>query len=387
MFFRRLCFYFLAHFFLIWTGSLSAHEVRPALMEFQISETQPNQLELQLGMTAEIFLSGLDAAVIQDTNDSDRAVEYDQLRARSPEWLREEMNKKWPELASHIQIENGGRRLPLKLQSIQVETGLSLSQIRQTDLSFSASEFDPGQPVYLSWSSQLGPLIVRQATKTGQNNDRPLFATFLQSGQKAGPIFVAAPEPQPLLEIIGHYIYAGILHIVPYGLDHILFVLGLFLFSMSGRILLVQISLFTLAHTLTLALASLNIVRVSADWVEPLIALSIAYVAFEILWADGRMRATRAVLIFCFGLLHGLGFASVLADFGLPDSAFIPALISFNIGVECGQLLIVGPVFILLVLLRPDPVPYRKMIQIPASVIIGLTGVYWTMERLGLLAF
>ena len=159
--------------------------------------------------------------------------------------------------------------------------------------------------------------------------------------------------------------------------------MGLFLFSLSGRVLIYQISLFTLAHTLTLALSSLGIFRISAQIVEPLIALSIAYVAIETIWAKGRFHWQRGLLIIGFGLLHGMGFASVLADFGLPDGQFIPALVSFNIGVEIGQLAIVAPLYILMRWRRPPARFYRVIIQIPASVVIASIGLYWTAERLG----
>ena len=179
------------------------------------------------------------------------------------------------------------------------------------------------------------------------------------------------------------YAHSGFVHIIPLGLDHILFVLGLFLFSLSGRVLFYQISLFTLAHTFTLALSSLGIVLIAGQIVEPLIALSIAYVAIETIWAKSRFSLQRALLIIGFGLLHGLGFASVLADFGLPNAQFIPALISFNIGVEAGQIALVAPLYLLVRWWRPPARFYRFSIQIPVSVLIASIGLYWTLERVG----
>ena len=190
-----------------------------------------------------------------------------------------------------------------------------------------------------------------------------------------------------MLDVVRRYVHSGFVHIIPRGLDHILFVLGLFLFSLSGRVLLYQISLFTLAHTITLALFSLGIVRISGQIVEPLIALSIAYVAVETIWAKGRFSWQRGLLITGFGLLHGLGFASVLADFGLPTTQFLPALISFNIGVEIGQLAIVAPLYLVFLWQRPSARFYRRVIQIPASIAIAATGFYWTAERLGWVDF
>ena len=120
--------------------------------------------------------------------------------------------------------------------------------------------------------------------------------------------------------------------------------LGLFFLAARFRPLLWQVSAFTLAHTITLALAALNIVNVPGSIVEPLIAASIVYVAIENVFSDG-LNKWRPVVIFGFGLLHGLGFASVLGEFGLPEGAFIPALIGFNLGVEVGQLFVIAIMF------------------------------------------
>ena len=224
---------------------------------------------------------------------------------------------------------------------------------------------------------------MRQAGKDSSSDGDSLYAVYLSPGERSDAINLTGATQISVIDTIYRYLHSGFVHIIPLGVDHILFVVGLFLFSLSGRVLIYQISLFTLAHTLTLALSSLGIVRISAQIVEPLIALSIAYVAIETIWAKGRFHLQRALLIIGFGLLHGMGFASVLADFGLPDGQFIPALVSFNIGVEIGQLAIVAPLYILMRWLRPPAGIYRMIIQIPASVVIASIGLYWTAERLG----
>jgi len=374
------------------SGSLyrpaQAHEIRPALLEFTVSDEQPRQLALHLGMTAEIFLAELDVTGLADTDDSKAAADYDRLRAQSPEWLSAELRRRWTDLAGEIRIEYDGQPLSLGLDRIEVETGLSLTQIRQTDIYFTAALPHTQAPLVISWSSWLGPLVVRQMpadNPSGQETDS-LYAGFLQSGQTSGPIELASAGPQPVVDVAVHYTVSGIYHIIPLGLDHILFVLGLFLFSLSGRVLVIQISLFTFAHTITLALASLGIVRVAPEIVEPLIALSIVYVAAECLWTRGKLTWLRGGLIFSFGLLHGLGFASVLADVGLPASSFLAALVSFNIGVELGQLAIVAPLFLLVSLWRPRPRLYRGWVQLPVSLAIAFVGLYWAAERTGLIA-
>jgi len=172
---------------------------------------------------------------------------------------------------------------------------------------------------------------------------------------------------------------AGVEHIIPKGLDHILFVLGLFFSSLILGSLLWQVTAFTLAHTLTLALAALGFVQSPVAIVEPLIALSIVWVAVE----NCLFRQTtkwRPFLVFAFGLLHGLGFATVLSEYGLPKESFVPSLLAFNIGVEFGQLLVLFAAALLVCLIR-DKSWYRKRIQIPASLMIALVGLFWFVER------
>jgi hypothetical protein len=188
-----------------------------------------------------------------------------------------------------------------------------------------------------------------------------------------------APSRQPGA-VFGRYLVLGIEHIVPKGLDHILFVLGLFLLSTRWRPLLWQVSLFTLAHTLTLGLAAAGYVSAPAHIIEPLIAFSIAWVAIENLLHD-RLNAFRLLVVFAFGLLHGLGFASVLGDLGLPTGQFMISLVGFNLGVELGQLGVILGAFVLVFWARGKPF-YRPWIVRPASVVIAGIGLYWGIERL-----
>lgn len=180
--------------------------------------------------------------------------------------------------------------------------------------------------------------------------------------------------------VFWRYLVQGIEHIVPKGLDHILFVLGLFLLSTRWRPLLWQVSLFTLAHTITLGLAAAGYVAVPPSIIEPLIAFSIAWVAIENLFHD-RLNALRLIIVFGFGLLHGLGFASVLGELGLPAGQFLISLIGFNVGVEVGQLGVIVAAFLLVFWARNKPI-YRPWIVRPASLGIALVGLYWGFERI-----
>ena len=188
-----------------------------------------------------------------------------------------------------------------------------------------------------------------------------------------------ALQPLTRFQVATQYLGLGFTHILPKGLDHILFVLGLFLLSTRLKPLLLQVTAFTAAHTLTLALAIHGVFALPPAVVEPLIALSIAYVAVENL-VTTELQPWRVVLVFGFGLLHGMGFAGVLTDLGLPRAEFVTALLTFNVGVEAGQLAVVAAAFATVIGIRSRPW-YRQRVVVPASVTIAGAGLFWTVER------
>src|SRR5262249_17458660 len=142
------------------------------------------------------------------------------------------------------------------------------------------------------------------------------------------------------------YLELGYTHILPKGLDHVLFVLGIFLLSGRARTVLAQVSAFTIAHSITLGLSMYGVITASPRIVEPMIAISIAYFAVENIFLSD-LKPWRIGLVFGFGLLHGMGFAGALKDLGLPRSEFLTALVTFNVGVEAGQLSVIAIAFLL----------------------------------------
>lgn len=180
-----------------------------------------------------------------------------------------------------------------------------------------------------------------------------------------------------------NYIHQGFVHILPRGLDHILFVLALLLFAKRPSTLIWQISTFTLAHTVTLALGIYGIIELPSTVVEPLIALSIVYIGVENIYRAKSKTAstTRMPVIFGFGLLHGLGFASVLADVGLPPSQYALSLVSFNIGVELGQLTVIALAFLCLWPFKAK-YWYQTRLVLSLNIAISLMACYWLIERI-----
>jgi len=171
----------------------------------------------------------------------------------------------------------------------------------------------------------------------------------------------------------------GFVHVLPLGLDHILFVLGLFFLSRKWKPIIYQVSVFTIAHTITLGLATLDLVAAPSHVVEPIIAASIAVVAIENIFFPGY-RHVRLLVVFFFGLIHGLGFAGALSAFDLDPTSLVIGLLGFNVGVEFGQLAVIALVFGATFWLTEDKA-YRKWVVVPGSSLIALMGIYWTIER------
>jgi hypothetical protein len=177
------------------------------------------------------------------------------------------------------------------------------------------------------------------------------------------------------------YFLEGFKHIIPLGVDHILFIVGLMLTTTKLKPILLQATAFTVAHTITLGLTMLNIIQPVSSIVEPIIALTIAYVAIENLVAP-QPQKWRLLIIFIFGLVHGMGFASALAKVGMPQNSFFTALLLFNVGVEVAQITIILFTYFLLVKWFWQKKWYHKRVVQPASVLLALVAVYWTLQRL-----
>jgi HupE/UreJ protein len=234
-----------------------------------------------------------------------------------------------------------------------------------------------------SWTSRarLGTFLLTLRTEGEATPQR----MWLEGGETSSPVLLrASVVPPTRREVIAQYLRLGYTHILPKGTDHILFVLGIFFLARRVKPVLIQVTAFTIAHTITLALTIYGVVSLRPAIVEPLIALSIVYVAVENLLTD-ELNPWRVALVFAFGLIHGMGFAGVLSQLGLPRSEFLPALVSFNVGVEAGQLTVIAAAFLAVGALR-NKSWYRPRVVVPASIAIAAVGLFWALERIGLIA-
>lgn len=348
-----------------------AHEVFPAIAD--MTETD-GTLTFVLEGNAEAFVAGINLDGLANTNTAPQAPVYDTLRALPPADFAARVQAFWPQMAPRIVIMLGDVALLPELVGVDVPPVGDVELPRVTTLTFIAVLPAGAASVTVGWDAAFGALVLRQ-----QGVEAP-YDGYLEAGAMSGPIALSGGGQAGLWATFFNYVPLGFDHIVPKGLDHILFVLGLFFLSSQTRPLLWQISAFTVAHTITLALASLGYVAISPRIVEPLIAASIAFIAVENLFTDGLSR-WRPFVVFGFGLLHGLGFASILTQVGLPDGAFLPALIGFNIGVELGQLAVIAVAYGLTTHWFGDRPWYRARIAMPASVLIAAVGVWWFVER------
>ncbi len=389
MFVRKVAHFLALSIIIVMFGASGGHthEIDPAISDIQVTQ---GRVSIDIQLSAESILAQVDLSTTVDTAQAPEAEVYDRFRALEPDAIRAALEADWPRIAAQIYIEVDGVRLTPELLAAAIPEVGDFEAARTSTLTIGADLPAGDAPVQFGWAAPNGELVVRQV---GGGDDA--YTAFLSGGEMTEPLSRIEIRTESGWSVFARYISVGFEHIVPLGIDHILFVLGLFFFSLHLRPILYQVTAFTAAHTITLAMASLGIVTISASIVEPLIAASIVYVGIENLRGRGNVKA-RTALVFVFGLLHGLGFASVLGDFGISASSFVGALLGFNLGVEIAQLaLILVALIVILVaarLARLAPLPdnetpvrdvqvmYRA-VSVVGSIIISVIGAYWTIER------
>jgi len=361
-----------------------ADVVKPALVEINVDSERAVRIEVRASIEA--LLTGINAQY-KNTQDAPNALEYDEFRKMSADDLQQAFQSfKQGFLESifiRVKSEVADKPVPLMIQSIEIPPTGYTKVPRISVIALTATLPESATALQWYYPAMFGDNAVRVRQVNEKTNQWHWSQWQWLRNDEVSHSFSLTEivARQSLLEVIGSYMVIGFEHIVPKGLDHILFILGLFLLSTHWRPLLFQVTMFTVAHTITLGLAMNNVVELPSNVVEPLIALSIAYVGVENIYSR-QLHTSRLVLVFLFGLLHGLGFAGVLSDFGMPQNDFTTALISFNVGVELGQIAVIGAAFVLLAIWFKDRLQYRKYIVVPGSALISIIGFYWFIERL-----
>jgi HupE / UreJ protein len=292
--------------------------------------------------------------------------------------LRARLESLRPILARHVDVQFDGVPSPPAISIAALEAPADLSAPAYVVLT--ATGTIPRDAKTVTW--RYGLSYSTYALVLAADEAAGTVTEWIDGGATSPPLPVFAELETPSRgEIIAQYLRLGFLHIIPRGLDHILFVLGLFLLNTRLGPILWQVTAFTIAHSMTLALTMYGVVSLSPRVVEPLIALSVAYVAIENI-ATSRLTPWRPVLVFAFGLLHGMGFADVLMELRLPRGEFIPALISFNAGIELGQLTVIAIAFFSVTMWYREKPWYRPRFVVPACTAIAAVGLFWAVQRI-----
>ncbi len=355
----------------LFAGGAAAHEVRPSIATLSLPGN--GTFELKMATNIEAMLAEI-GPEHEDTDDAPTAVLYQQLRALPAAELEKRFRTFTPGWLENLGLEFDGKAASMSIASIAIpETG-DLDLARDSSVVLSGKVPEGAETLIWAYPAEYGASVLR-VERPGE----PVQGQYFIAGARSEAIALAKAEPRSTWQVFYDYVVIGFTHILPKGLDHILFVLGIFLLSPRWKPLLTQVTAFTIAHSVTLALGLYGIVNIAPSIVEPLIALSIVYVALENTFTR-KLHAWRPVIVFAFGLLHGLGFAGVLREIGLEQGQFALGLVAFNVGVELGQLAVIALAFLAVGLFLQRSW-YRNRIVIPASFAIAAMGAYWVVER------
>ena len=350
---------------------LAAHEIRPAVADLYL-ENGSFRLDIQLNLEAVMAEVGPEAS---NTQESPNAALYDTFRAMNSAEMEATFDR--AAFASRLKVLLDGQPGSAEVTTVDIPEAGDVSLIRSSRIAV-VGPLGAAKELQLGWDGAYGNIIIRLMDESNDYN------AFLTNGDLTDPISTEGATEISFWRNLVNYTVVGYYHILPLGLDHILFIVGLFLLSSHLKPLLWQVTTFTLAHSITLALGVLGILVVPPWIVEPLIAVSIVYVALENIFL-AHMSRWRLIVVFVFGLLHGQGFAGALTEFGLSANNIASGLIGFNLGVELGQLSVILICFALVGYWFARKDWYRGVIVVPASSVIALIGAYWVVERVGLI--
>ena len=354
--------------------------VKPALIE--INTHVDGKVNIEIRASIEALLTGINAQ-FKNTKEAPTADEYDVLRAMPAAQLASEFAGFQQDMLDSLFLRTEAGKVALSIDSVSIpEPGYT--QVPRISVIELSGELLPGtRELQWYYPARYGDNAVRVRQIDEANEQWHWSEWQWLRNDQASELFSlqAIFAKRSLTDVIASYITIGFEHIIPKGADHLLFILGIFLLSVKLKPLLWQVTMFTLAHTITLGLSMNGVISLPASIVEPLIALSIAYIGFENIF-HRSLHHSRLVLVFVFGLLHGLGFAGVLSEFGMPDDDFAVALISFNVGVELAQLTVIALAFVLVGFWFRNKHWYRKVIIVPGSALIAITGLLWTVQRI-----
>jgi len=332
------------------------------------------------------------------------AERYYQIVTESPSRQQEDLRGIVPQITDSFQLFAGQKRLELVFRTFSAAKAPKADYLDGSTSKLSTFNFVAALPAGAGPLKLVVPLgaqvdypvgytvripsahvSITRGLEEGVHESEPFVSTGKTpqgpgSTSKADLPRVADPDALAWPSQLALYLRLGFHHIVPEGADHILFVLGLFFLGITWRKLLSQTTVFTIAHATTLFLSTYGVFRLPSRYVEPAIALSIAFVATENVIRP-KLGPGRLAIVFGFGLVHGLGFASSLSEIPFPKSDFLVALLGFNFGVDFGQLAVIACAFLAVGWFRNRP-GFRQRIAIPCSLAIAAVGLFWGIQRI-----
>ncbi len=357
------------------SSNVSAHEIRPSIADFNL--VGEDRFEIVIKTNVEAMLAGI-GSEHEDTDQAASADAYNALRQLPPDQLKARFEDFEGRLLQELEVKFDGNRAVIGYGSIEVPDVGDLALARDSSIRLTGTIPQGAKTLEWLWPQAFGASVIR--LNSTNPSEQEGYSAYLSAGEASEPIALENMVAKGFWQVVSEYIVIGFTHILPKGLDHILFVVGLFLLSTKLSPLLWQITAFTVAHTVSLALGILGYVNISPSIVEPLIAASIVYVAVENILTD-KLQRWRPLVVFGFGLLHGLGFAGVLREIGMSQTHFVTSLISFNIGVELGQLTVIALCFLAVGYWFGKKNWYRDLITTPASLAIAIIASWWVYER------
>ncbi|WP_417472103.1 HupE/UreJ family protein [Leisingera sp.] len=348
-----------------------SHEVTPTIVDFSVSE---GRITLQLRMNAEAFVAGMDLDRLANTEESPLSADYDELRELAPAEIEPMVRLFAEDWLNDLSVSANGP-VELALETVLIPDVGDTTVPRTSTLRLIGSLPANARSLRISWPTGSGGVVLRQ------NSVEAPYTGFLKAGQRSVAIPIGGGAVGAPMEVLADYARLGMAHVPARGVEHLLFVLGLFLLSPRLWPLMLQVSLFLAGQSLTLALGAVGAVAVKLAVVEPLVALTIVLVAVENIFVR-RLHYWRVVLVVVAGLLHGLALAQPLTHTGLPPGAVSPALVGFSLGVAAVLIAVVAVAYLGVRLWFGRHPKYRGRVAIPASLTIAVVGGYWLVERL-----
>ena len=351
--------------------------IKPVLSELSIHEN--NKIVLVIDLSVEAAMTNI-GSQFKDTTKSPNSDEYDRLRSLQPDILLSEFTKYRKVFDESLILIMNREKIVLTPSKTKIDIVGYKKRPRKSVLTYTATTKHPPSTIEWKYDKTYGDTAFRwQVYKENEYNWNQW--NWIKAGESIVIDDTGFSPIQTTTDRAKQFIEIGFAHVIPMGLDHILFIVGMALSTLLWRRLIKLVTIFTVAHTITIALAMLDIVNIPPSIVEPLIALSIAYIAIENLVLSSNHRREEVVVLI-FGLIHGMGFASMLREFKMTTENFLPTLVGFNVGVELAQLLIVSTVLIITISANSISKKLSKVVIIVPSILIAVTGLYMTVTRI-----